>query len=372
MMYANRMVRATGSGQTDVGSVRDHNEDAFLVDNNLQFYIVSDGMGGHEGGEIASAEAVRCVHRCISEADPATPIEDVVGNAIHTACREVYALAQTPDGKYGMGCTVTALVVHAGFGVLGHAGDSRLYRSRNGVVQQISSDHTLVQRMVAAGKLKPEEAERHPKAHVLVNAVGVTEDCDVDVAIFPALPGDRFLLCSDGLSKYVETGDILAYFMAIDDSTKAAAELVKWVLEGDADDNVTVLVVDIEEFEMPSAKVDLANLDGLEKYTFQKGDVLIESGADTDIWVVISEGSAELRRWGAVLRTLQVGDSTGASAFLSPRRSRAALQATTDGAFHGIHHSALKKLPAAKRAALLEVLARHLAEVAQHAGIVDT
>jgi len=365
------MVRATGSGRTDVGSVRDHNEDSFLVDNDLQLYIVADGMGGHDGGEIASAAAVKCLHERMVDADPRTPIEQVVGEAVHEACRRVYELAQTPQGKRGMGSTVTMLVVHGGYGILGHAGDSRLYRTRDRQIDQISTDHTLVQRMVDAGKIKPEDAESHPKAHVLVNAVGVMETCEVDVQMFEAHAGDRFLLCSDGLSKYVDQPDTLAYFLAIEDSAIAADELIKWILEGEADDNVTVLVVDIVEGQVSSAKVDLESVSHFEKYTFESGDVLIEPGVQTDIWVVIAEGTANVWRWGVPLRTLEAGDSTGAAAFLVPRPSRAELRASSDGAFYGIHNSALVDLSHNDRAAVLEVLARHLADVARFAGIVD-
>ncbi len=365
------MVDATGSGRTDVGSVRDHNEDSFLVDNDLQIYIVCDGMGGHEGGEIASAAAVECLHEYVVAADPMTPIQEIVADAVHEACRHVFQLAHTPEGKRGMGSTVTMLIVHGEYAILGHAGDSRLYRTRDRQTVQISTDHTLVQRMVDAGKLKQEEAEHHPKAHVLVNAVGVMEECDVDVEMFRALPGDRFLLCSDGLSKYVDNCDTLAYFMAIEDAGTATAELIKWVLEGDADDNVTVVVVDIEEGQMPSAKVDLAAVEALERVPFAANDVIVEAGSETDTWIVVAEGSAEVWRWGVSLRRLEPGDTTGAAALLCPRGARAELRALSDGAFYGLRNAVLQEMSSDDRAAILELVATHLSEVARCAGVVD-
>ena len=365
------MVRATGSGNTDVGSVRDHNEDSFLVDNDLQLYIVADGMGGHAGGEIASAAAIDNLRRFMLEADPTSPISQVVEAAVHHTCAHVHALSQTPSGKRGMGSTVTLLVIHGGRAILGHAGDSRLYRFRERSVEQIGTDHTLVQRMVEAGKLKPEEAEKHPKAHVLVNAVGVSAECDVDVAAFPALPGDRFLLCSDGLSKYVDNNDTLAYFLAMEDAGQASHELIKWVLEGDADDNVTVLVVDIREETMPSAKVELAAIQEFETVSFSSGEVLVEAGRDTDTWVIIVSGSAEIWRWGAMLRTLDSGDSTGASAFLVPRASRGELRGVTAGSYIAIRQDSVQTLPEDKQTALFKLLAAHLSDVCRFAGVVD-
>src|SRR5438270_3172192 len=201
--------RYRSSARTDVGMKREHNEDSFLVNEDLGLYVVCDGMGGHAGGETASRLAVLTIERELISArlrpdDPfasdaplgSTPLAGALRESIEGACSAVFRTAKLNPNLQGMGTTCIALLFHGELGLLGHVGDSRAYALRDGNVAQLSEDHSLVNEQVRAGLLTPEEAKHSRLKNIITRSVGFEEDVLVDLIGFQTKPGDKFLLCS--------------------------------------------------------------------------------------------------------------------------------------------------------------------------------
>ncbi|MBI1172559.1 serine/threonine-protein phosphatase [bacterium] len=229
------------NARTHVGRVRKHNEDAILVLPDQQIWIVSDGMGGHEGGDYAS----RVVVDAVAVLPPNMAPTEKLG-AIRHALQMAHATIVAEAARRGavMGATVVALVLADGhFGAL-WAGDSRLYRLRDGKIDLLTSDHSLVAAFVESGQMTWDEAGKHPQANAITRAVGVGEELELDKIRGDALPGDRFLLCSDGLSKYASIPELGAMLgkMPLEVVTD---NLVQFALDRGGADNVSVIVVDV-------------------------------------------------------------------------------------------------------------------------------
>jgi serine/threonine protein phosphatase PrpC len=250
-----RSMRVHGIGHTDTGKQRTQNEDSFLVDDDLGLYVVSDGMGGHAAGEIASALAVAAVEGVVRERSAALDaaregglaqeeLASIARAAVQAAARQVYHRATSPEGDAGMGCTLTVLLVAGSGAAMAHVGDSRLFLSRDGKMSQLSMDHTLAQELVRAGAFKPEDVRAHPYAHVLSRSVGTQPAVQVDTLEFDVLPGDRLVLCTDGLSEYVEDPAWLAAQIRDRSFDTLAEKLVSHANEAGGKDNITVLLVD--------------------------------------------------------------------------------------------------------------------------------
>jgi protein phosphatase len=230
------------TGRTDPGRVRRRNEDAFVIDPPL--FAVADGMGGAQAGEVASrltAAAFREYH----EADDLPPDERVQA-IIQEANRRIYERAHADSGFSGMGTTVTAALLLGGRVTIGHVGDSRAYRIRDGTLEQLTDDHSLVGDLMRSGRLTPEEAEAHPQRSVITRALGTDPEVDVDTVTVDARPGDLFLLCSDGLTTMVADEDILGILAAAPTLDDAARELVRAANTGGGEDNVTVVLFRVE------------------------------------------------------------------------------------------------------------------------------
>jgi protein phosphatase len=230
------------AGRTDPGRVRRRNEDSFVLDPPL--FAVADGMGGAQAGEVASrltAAAFREYH----EADRLAPDERLQA-IIQEANRRIYERARSDAGVSGMGTTVTAALLTGGRVTLGHVGDSRAYRIRDGELEQLTDDHSLVADLMRSGRLTPEEAEAHPQRSVITRALGTDPDVDVDTMSVEAAPGDVFLLCSDGLTTMVGDDDILGILAAAPSLDDAARELVRAANTGGGEDNVTVVLFRVE------------------------------------------------------------------------------------------------------------------------------
>jgi serine/threonine protein phosphatase PrpC len=231
-------------GATHTGLRRTGNEDSGYVGRRL--LVVADGMGGVEYGEVASAivtHAVTYLDRCISPEGVAHDLAAAVEFAEYRLARA----AERDPGRAGMGTTMTAVLLHADVVALVHVGDSRAYRLRDGLLEQVTRDHTFVQLLVELGELSPEAAEHHPQRHVIVKALqGSGDAVTADVQVQPATPGDRFLLCSDGLSDYVEREQI-AQALALPQREQVADALVDLALAAGAPDNVTCVVADVVE-----------------------------------------------------------------------------------------------------------------------------
>ena len=182
---------------TDPGRRRRRNEDAYVVQPPL--FAVADGMGGAQAGEIASRIAAAVLRDSAGEAG-----EDAVVALIQEANRRVYEAAASDEARAGMGTTVTAALVEDDSVRIGHVGDSRAYRVRDGALEQLTDDHSLVAELVRSGKLSPEEADIHPQRSVITRVLGTDPEVDVDTFEVEAQPGDVFMLCSDGLTSMVD------------------------------------------------------------------------------------------------------------------------------------------------------------------------
>jgi protein phosphatase len=221
---------------TDIGQVRERNEDSFLVDPPL--YAVADGMGGHRGGEVASELALETVEALANAG------KGGLAEQIREANRAVFERSMHDRTVSGMGTTLTAVTVDDDGAHLAHVGDSRAYLLRAGALRQLTEDHTLVNRMVKAGEISPEEAEVHPHRNVVTRALGTEPDVQVDEEDVPLLEGDRLLLCSDGLTNMVTTDQIQAILEANPSAQDAATRLVRAANRAGGIDNITVIVVD--------------------------------------------------------------------------------------------------------------------------------
>ena len=225
--------------KTHEGRVRDHNEDSYCAREPQGLWAVADGMGGHEGGEWASSQLVDELDavELPKEFDPA---RELVAEAIRKANRTILVEARR-RGKQMGSTVVVLLVVGTRYAVL-WVGDSRAYRLRNGALEQLSRDHSQVQEMVDRGILSPGDAVNHPMGHILSRAVGVRDEVQVDKVTGEILPGDVYMLCSDGLHGYVEETDI-ARLLARGAPDRATDELVQLTLANGAPDNVTVIAI---------------------------------------------------------------------------------------------------------------------------------
>lgn len=227
-------------GATDQGQVRDSNEDGYVVDRRLQLYAIADGMGGHRGGEVASATALEALRAAIASGHG-------LGDAISSANAAVHAKAVDDETLAGMGTTLTAVVPDTGGVLVGHVGDSRAYLLRDGELRQLTTDHSLVQEFIREGRLTEEQAAVHPQRSIITRALGVEADVEVDVYPVPLLPGDRLLVCSDGLSTMLRPEDIAGLLRRETDPTRAANLLVDAANAAGGEDNITTIVVDVED-----------------------------------------------------------------------------------------------------------------------------
>jgi PPM family protein phosphatase len=229
---------------TDMGRMRKNNEDRYLIAGRLA--AVADGMGGHRAGEVASAIAMEEL-AVLEHAGPwPTPAE--AGEALRAvflaANRRIRETAAKDSEFEGMGTTLVALLEDGDSIHLANVGDSRAYLLRSGELSQVTVDHTLVQELIDEGRLRPDEAERHPQRSIITRALGVDPDVEVDLFTYKLLSGDRLLLCSDGLSGVVDEQRIRNVLLRVPEPQHAAEKLVDMANEGGGPDNITVVVLD--------------------------------------------------------------------------------------------------------------------------------
>lgn len=238
----NPSLRIEDDAHTNVGCVRSANEDSLVALSQDRVWIVADGMGGHANGKMASSTIVAAVEAADIPED-LVPACEAVSDAIHGANAAIYAEAQSAGQQ--MGSTVVGLVIRERqFAVL-WAGDSRAYVYRNHNLYQLTRDHTQVQEMIDRGLMRPEDAEGHPMGHVLARAVGVQPSLEIDAIADEALPGDLFLLCSDGLHGVLSSEEISA--ILAQDGRLSPEPLIAACIERGAPDNVSVIVVSASE-----------------------------------------------------------------------------------------------------------------------------
>jgi protein phosphatase/serine/threonine-protein phosphatase Stp1 len=228
-----------------VGSVRKHNEDSWLDRGDIGLWVVADGMGGHQAGDVASRMIVESLGRLGAPADAVRFLQDVRTILGETNDRLLEEANRRGHGTV-IGSTVVCLLAHGSHFACLWAGDSRLYRFRDGVLEQISRDHSQVQDMVDAGMLTAEEAESHPLANVITRAVGTQPDLVLDKVSDRLAANDIFLLCSDGLSKMVPDREVAAV-LSVEPVGRIPDALIRLALAHGGKDNVTVIAVQVED-----------------------------------------------------------------------------------------------------------------------------
>lgn len=229
---------------TDVGRVRQRNEDAAKVSPDISLYAVADGMGGHRAGDRASRIAVQTLHDYLADADSSDEsAEDIVRAAFQKANRSIIEDASGRPDRMGMGTTLTALIVNDGDYLIGHVGDSRALRVRDGSIEQLTEDHSIVAAQVREGGMTEEEARNHPMRHVLSRCMGCEPDPEVDILTGEVQDGDVFVLGSDGLTGALGVDLMAETIVAAPDAATASKELVELAREKDGSDNITAVVV---------------------------------------------------------------------------------------------------------------------------------
>lgn len=233
-----------------VGRVRQSNQDSGYAGRGL--FFVADGMGGHAGGDVASAIAAHRFADTDHEFDAPDDAASAMRSGLYDANAHIAATVADHPELAGMGTTVSAIQITGHNVIVAHIGDSRVYLLRSGELSQITTDHTFVQRLVEAGRITEEEAMVHPRRSVLMRVLGdVDTDPEVDTMVLDARPGDRWILCSDGLSGVVPFADIQTITREGDSAKQAADRLLRASLTGGAPDNVTVCIVDLGEPPAP-------------------------------------------------------------------------------------------------------------------------
>lgn len=252
------MVRAAGF--SDVGRVRTTNEDTFLVDPALRLFAVADGMGGHGAGEVASGLAIEALNGFVSRTSTETEFSWPYGldttlsfdgnrlkTAIHLANRRVFRAAESNDDYSGMGTTLVGILVNGVQAVVGHVGDSRMYLSRGGKIDQKTEDDSWVATILAKDPAaKGLDLSKHPMRNVLTSAIGARDQVEVHVTELSVAAGDRLLLCSDGLHGVLTAADLQSVLAAHTQPDAAARALVEAALNAGSRDNVTAVVVTID------------------------------------------------------------------------------------------------------------------------------
>jgi PPM family protein phosphatase len=249
-------MKVVSAGLTDVGRKRNHNEDSFLIDDELQLYVVADGMGGHAGGGTASRIAVETIDRELRRARESRDnpfvtvpnlqealLPEALRTAVERACLAIFNTAQEDPRLAGMGTTVISLVVRDNQAFFAHVGDSRAYLIRGPLIQQISEDHSLVNEQIKAGMITPEEAKHSRYKNIITRSVGFEEEVQVDVMGLVAEPEDIILLCSDGLANMVEDRELHEVVRSAPRFEDIPRLLVDLANERGGDDNITVIVV---------------------------------------------------------------------------------------------------------------------------------
>lgn len=340
--------------KSDVGRAREHNEDHVSIEDDLGLFVVCDGMGGHASGEVASAIAANTVRERVraelGAVDPNAPPLDEAGSnrvaaalkaAVEAANAAVHAFGKQGGGARSAGTTCTALCVRGGRGVLAHVGDTRLYLRRSGEVHQLTFDHSFLSEAIRRG-VPREEAEQHFPPNLLSRAVGPLQRVQVDTLEFDVLPGDTYLLCSDGFHGYLTERATLAPML--DGELGAVADgLVAFANERGGADNISVLLLRVEDdaSEEPErlsrVHEDLTALQAMELFNeltypellevagvlkteeLEAGRIVVAEGEVSHSLYVIASGSVRVERGETPLATLERGSHFGEMALLTNR-----------------------------------------------------
>lgn len=264
-------MRAVGAGLTDVGLQREHNEDSFAVVPSHDLFVVADGMGGHQAGDVASKMATQAISEFFESAaleevtwpfalDPSlSEEENRLVTGIRLANRSICEMGNSSSDHQGMGTTVVASLFSPRRGriYIAHVGDSRAYRIRNGQIEQVTRDHSLVNDYLAAMPDMSEEQRSELPKNVITRALGMQDQVAIDVGSFDAMTGDVYLLCSDGLSGMVDDDELCRIVTSSSDLMKTCQELVKTANENGGEDNVTAVLVRLEDVSLDEMRATL-------------------------------------------------------------------------------------------------------------------
>jgi serine/threonine protein phosphatase PrpC len=350
---------------TDVGRIRKANEDNYLVDPDLRLFTIADGMGGHAAGEVASQISVQTISRVVRanqeligayaksrDVSARQALLAMLENAVQTACSAIFSHAEADPEKRGMGTTTSALLIVEDRGFIVHVGDSRIYLVRQNQVHQLTEDHSLVNELVRRGKVKRDQIESSPYAkykNAVTRAVGAYETVEADTLDFEVLPGDHFLLCSDGMYAYLKEAD-LPEILSIHDVAEAPKTLVALANAGGGHDNITAVVVRVEVGDtkeqvlrtsdlanrvevlkrMPLFKhlsykelMRLLNVTAVKSYA--AGESVIREGSEGEDLFIILSGKIRLHKSDAFITHLERGAHFGEMALIdrSPRSASA-------------------------------------------------
>lgn len=388
--------------RTDVGLKRKQNEDALLAQEDHGLFVVADGVGGRKAGELASAITVDTfqayaprLREAIEafQSDPSHEARNAVLQLLdlttNTASSRVYETADA-TGRQGMTSTLAAAVVGGGVAFLVHVGDSRIYLLRDGQVRQLTEDHSLVNEMVRAGSISPEEAQRSRYRNVITRAVGLYPNVQTDTLAVELLQGDRLLLCSDGLSDLVH-GEQLTELFRLPDIQDAVEALVDAALERGGKDNITVIGI-LPEATLDSGAVAararvMESLYLFEDLPYQArirvgrivsdrpvtaGTVVVRQGEPGDTLFVVEQGRFDVLVDGIKVATLSEGEHFGDLALVDEAPRSATIVAATDARLLTIHRDALRAYCSMEPAVGSRILWKLLATISQRLRTANT
>jgi protein phosphatase len=237
---------------TDIGLVRNENQDSYYCSDgtdDLNLYIIADGMGGHNGGEIASSTAVEAIRYFIkTHHEKDEYVKDrlsMIKEAMNRANDEVYRCAAATAGLEGMGTTLTMAVIEGTRLYIGHIGDSRMYLLRDGKFEKLTEDHSLVAELIKKGSISPEEGDRHPQKNIITKALGTEKTIEMDLLAKELHEGDKILLCTDGLTNMLDLEEIINICAAEDNPQSLSGKLVERANKKGGRDNTTVIAVKV-------------------------------------------------------------------------------------------------------------------------------
>jgi serine/threonine protein phosphatase PrpC len=340
---------------TDVGRKREQNEDNFLVDKKLSLYVVCDGMGGHSAGEVASALAVRTVHDEVRREKEL--LDDYVAGkkggalvtkrdilnmlefAVNRASSRVHAEAVKDETKRGMGTTIVGILFAGTQAFIVHVGDSRVYLMREGVLEQITEDHNVYNELLKRKKMTREQVEKLAPKNAITRAVGVYEHCEPESLVLDVTAGDRFLLCSDGLSQYFED-DLDGLAARVGEPDAAVKKLVDTANERGGSDNITAILITLGEagsrdedrakklqlkrdtlarmplFRPLNDREILRVLQVTDVIVYQDGEPVMTEGERGEELFIVLEGTVDVLRGDAKLASLSPGEHVGEMALI--------------------------------------------------------
>lgn len=355
------MLTMAFDGGSDIGRVRERNEDAFVLDEEHNIYIVCDGMGGHNAGNVASAEACaegrRFLRQRLTELNAEPPDPDgppereemlsIIRASVQKACAHVYNMAQKDSSMAGMGTTMTASVFRGARGYVGHVGDSRLWLVREGEAHPLTADHRVVAELVRKGELTEEEAKDFPFPNSLSRSVGVHPMVEVDAIDFDVLEGDRILICSDGLHEYLTDEDIATLVWGPSTVEGMPERLIELANSQGGHDNITALCLEVKEVRDSATQVSVDTLNMMEfiqriplfqdldfreltsflnhtkNLDYQAGDEIFAEGEGSTGLQVLLYGEVQVQREGKAVGLIGPGGPIGESSYLgiAPRGS---------------------------------------------------